>query len=91
MVGLNMPDDVLFSPDEWIGVVEKRNPIVGEDHVSLGSDFDGGPTPPRGMHDISRSADAHRRHAPPRLDRGAHPQVPRAATCLRVFRQITER
>ena len=31
----------------------KGDRIVGEDHVSLGSDFDGGPTPPRGMHDIS--------------------------------------
>lgn len=53
MVGMNMPDEVLFSPDEWIGVIEKAISIVGEDHVSLGSDFDGGPTPPRGMHDIS--------------------------------------
>jgi membrane dipeptidase len=53
MVGLNMPDDVLFSVDDWIAVIERAISIVGEDHVSLGSDFDGGPTPPRGMHDIS--------------------------------------
>jgi membrane dipeptidase len=53
MVGLNMPDDVLFSPDDWIAVVEQAIAIVGEDHVALGTDFDGGPTPPRGMHDIS--------------------------------------
>lgn len=53
MVGLNMPDDVLFSVDDWIGVIERAISIVGEDHVSLGTDFDGGPTPPRGMHDIS--------------------------------------
>ena len=53
MVGLQMPADILFSPDEWIGVIEKAISIVGEDHVSLGSDFDGGPTPPKGMRDIS--------------------------------------
>ncbi|MGH9630844.1 MAG: dipeptidase, partial [Bryobacteraceae bacterium] len=46
MVGLDMPDDVLFSVDEWIGVIEKAIAIVGEDHVALGSDFDGGPTLP---------------------------------------------
>jgi membrane dipeptidase len=53
MVGLNMPDDVLFSVDDWVGVIERAITIVGEDHVALGTDFDGGPTPPRGMHDIS--------------------------------------
>ena len=26
--------------------------LVGEDHVSLGSDFDGGPPLPRGMRDV---------------------------------------
>jgi membrane dipeptidase len=31
--------------DYWIG-------LIGEDHVSLGSDFDGGPELPRGMRDV---------------------------------------
>lgn len=53
MVGMDMPADVLFSVDDWIGVIERAISIVGEDHVSLGSDFDGGPTLPRGMRDIS--------------------------------------
>lgn len=53
MVGLNMPDDVLFGPEDWIAVVEKAIAIVGEDHVGLGSDFDGGPTPPKGIKDIA--------------------------------------
>ena len=53
MVGVNMPDDVRFTADDWLAVVERAIAIVGEDHVALGSDFDGGPTPPRGMHDIS--------------------------------------
>jgi membrane dipeptidase len=53
MVGMDMPEGILFSPDEWIGVIEKAIAIAGEDHVALGSDFDGGPTLPRGMRDIS--------------------------------------
>ena len=53
MVGLEMPDDVLFSPEDWIAVIEKAIAIVGEDHVALGSDFDGGPTLSKGMHDIA--------------------------------------
>ena len=53
MVGVDIPDSILFSPDEWIGVIEKAIAVVGEDHVALGSDFDGGPTPPRGMHSIA--------------------------------------
>ena len=90
MVGLNMPDDVLFAPDDWIGVIEKAIAIVGEDHVALGSDFDGGPTPPRGMHDISdlpMLTDAM-------LRRGWSEERIRkflGGNLLRVFRQITER
>jgi membrane dipeptidase len=53
MMGTNCPDDLLFTPEEWIGVIERAISIVGEDHVALGSDFDGGPTPPRGMRDIA--------------------------------------
>ena len=53
MMGMNPPDELLMSPEEWIAVIERAISVVGEDHVMLGSDFDGGPTPPRGMHDIS--------------------------------------
>ena len=53
MMGTNAPDELLMTPEEWIGVVERAISVVGEDHVMLGSDFDGGPTPPRGMKDIS--------------------------------------
>ncbi len=79
-----MPDEILFSPDEWIAVIEKAIAIVGEDHVSLGSDFDGGPTPPRGMRDISDLPRAHRRDAAPRMERGTNPQVPgrKSAACI---------
>jgi membrane dipeptidase len=53
MMGMDMPSEILLSPEQWIEVIERAISIVGEDHVMLGSDFDGGPTPPRGMHDIS--------------------------------------
>ncbi len=53
MMGTNAPDEVLMSPEEWIGVIERAISVVGEDHVMLGSDWDGGPTPPRGMKDIA--------------------------------------
>ncbi len=53
MLGTNAPDELLMTPEEWIGVIERAISVVGEDHVMLGSDFDGGPTPPRGMKDIS--------------------------------------
>ena len=53
MIGVPAPDELLFNPEDWIGVVEEAIAIAGEDHVALGSDFDGGPTPPRGMKDIA--------------------------------------
>jgi membrane dipeptidase len=52
MVGTNAPDELRFLPTDWIAVVERAIALAGEDHVALGSDFDGGPTPPRGMRDI---------------------------------------
>jgi membrane dipeptidase len=89
MVGLRMPPEILFSPDEWIAVVEKAIAIVGEDHVILGSDFDGGPTPPKGISDIS--------HLPllteAMLRRGWRVETINkflGANLLRVFRQVTE-
>jgi membrane dipeptidase len=90
MVGLNLPDDIRFAPDDWIAVVEKAIAVVGEDHVALGSDFDGGPSPPRGIRDISDIpvlTDAM-------LRRGWSEQRIRkflGLNMLRVFRQITER
>jgi membrane dipeptidase len=52
MVGVNAPEDIKLTPYEWLAVVERAIQLVGEDHVMLGSDFDGGPTLPRGMRDI---------------------------------------
>ena len=88
MVGLQMPAEILFTPDEWIAVIEKAIAIVGEDHVILGTDFDGGPTPPKGISDIS--------HLPLLTDamlrRGWSEQRIRkflGLNLLRVFGQIT--
>ena len=53
MVGVPAPNELLFEPEDWIAVIEEAISIAGEDHVALGSDFDGGPTPPRGMKDIA--------------------------------------
>jgi membrane dipeptidase len=83
-----LPDDVRMSMDEWVGVVDRAIALVGEDHVALGSDFDGGPPPPRGMRDVRDLAmitDAM-------LRRGYSEERIRkflGGNLLRVFRQIT--
>ena len=64
--------------------------LVGEDHVSLGSDFDGGPPLPRGMRDIRdlpmiTDAMLRRGYSEERIRKFL------GGNLLRVFRQITER
>ena len=90
MVGTEAPDDVKFDVDGWVAVVDRAIELVGEDHVALGSDFDGGPTPPRGIRDIRDLAmitDAM-------LRRGYSEERIRkflGGNLLRVFRQVTEK
>jgi membrane dipeptidase len=90
MVGVDAPDDIRFTPDDWLAVVDRAIQLVGEDHVMLGSDFDGGPTLPRGMRDV--------RDLPMLTDamlrRGWSEQRIRkflGGNLLRVVRQVTER
>ena len=90
MVGVNAPEEIKFTPSEWLDVVERAIQLVGEDHVMLGSDFDGGPTLPRGMRDI--------RDLPmlteAMLKRGWSEQRIRkflGGNLLRVVRQVTEK
>jgi membrane dipeptidase len=52
MPGATVPDSVMMAVDDWVGVVDKAIQMVGEDHVALGTDFDGGPTLARGMRDV---------------------------------------
>jgi membrane dipeptidase len=89
MVGIAAPEDLKFTPSDWLGVVDRAIQLVGEDHVMLGSDFDGGPTLPRGMRDIRdlpMLTDAM-------LKRGWSEQRIRkflGGNLLRVVRQVTE-
>lgn len=46
------PEEMRMGIDRLVEVIDYWIKLVGEDHVSLGSDFDGGPEPPRGMRDI---------------------------------------
>ena len=88
MVEVEMPESVLFSADDWIAVIERAIGIVGEDHVALGSDFDGGPTPPRGIHsigDMPMLTDAMVRRGWPE----ARIRKFLGLNMLRVFREIT--
>jgi len=86
----DMPYDIRISPDDWVAVVDRAIQLVGEDHVSLGSDFDGGPALQQGMRDIrdlSLITDAM-------LRRGYSEERIRkflGGNLLRVFRQITEK
>ena len=90
MLPAEIPDDILMTVDDWVGVVDRAIQLVGEDHVSLGSDFDGGPPPPRGMRDVRDLAmitDAM-------LRRGYSEERIRkflGGNLLRVFRRITEK
>ena len=90
MVGINAPEDIKLTPSDWLAVVERAINLVGEDHVMLGSDFDGGPTLPRGMRDV--------RDLPmltaAMLERGWSEQRIRkfyGGNLLRVVRQVTEK
>ena len=52
MPGAQVPDSVRMTVDDWVMVVDRAIGLVGEDHVSIGTDFDGGPTLARGMRDV---------------------------------------
>ena len=52
MLPFNLPDDLRMTVDDWVGVVDHAIQLVGEDHVALGTDFDGGPPLPQGMRDV---------------------------------------
>jgi membrane dipeptidase len=90
MLPAEIPAEVRLDVDGWIAVVEKAIAIVGDDHVSLGSDFDGGPPPPRGVRDV-RDLGALTEAM---LRRGWPEERVRkflGGNLLRVFRQITEK
>lgn len=89
MLGSQAPDELKFTVDQWLQVTDRAIQLVGEDHVILGTDFDGGPTLPLPMRDISDTPlliEAMRR-------RGYSEERIRkvmGGNLLRVFRQITK-
>lgn len=90
MVGVNAPEELKLTVDEWVGVVDRAIQLVGEDHVMLGTDFDGGPTPPRGMRDIRdlpmiTDAMLRRGYSEERIRKFL------GGNLMRVFRQVTEK
>jgi membrane dipeptidase len=90
MVGCDAPDDIKMTPEDWVKVVERAIALVGEDHVALGTDIDGGPTLPRGMRDIRdlpQITDAMLRRGWPE----ARIKKFLGGNLLRVFRQVTEK
>lgn len=91
IAGRGYPEVAVPPPDSVkMSVVDAAIELVGEDHVALGSNFDGGPTLPIGMRDIGdlpMLTDAMPR-------RGYSEQRSRkflGGNLLRVFAQITEK
>lgn len=88
MLGSKAPDELKFTVDEWLRVTDRAIELIGEDHVILGTDFDGGPTLPKPMRDISDTPliiEAMRR----RGYSDARIRKIMGGNLLRVFRQIT--
>jgi len=48
-----MPDEYWMGADQLAKVIDYGVQLVGDDHIGLGSDFDGGPPLPREINDIS--------------------------------------
>jgi membrane dipeptidase len=90
MIPFAIPEPLHVTVDEWVGVVDRAIQLVGEDHVALGSDFDGGPPLPRGMRDVRdlpmiTEAMLRRGYAEERIRKFL------GGNLLRVFRQVTEK
>jgi membrane dipeptidase len=90
MVPAAIPQEIRLTVDEWVGVVGRAIDLVGEDHVALGSDFDGGPPLPRGMRDVRdlpmiTDAMLRRGYSEERIRKFL------GGNLLRVLRQVTEK
>jgi membrane dipeptidase len=90
MVGAHVPDSVNITVDDWVAVVDRAIQMVGEDHVALGSDFDGGPPLARGMRDVRdlpmiTDAMLRRGYSEERIDKFW------GGNLLRFFREVTQK
>jgi membrane dipeptidase len=86
----DIPQDIRMTVDDWVGVIDRAIQLIGEDHVALGSDFDGGPPLPRGMRDVRdlpmiTDAILRRGYSEDRIRKFL------GGNLLRVFGQITEK
>lgn len=89
-VGIKAPEDIKLTVDEWFRVVDRVIELAGEDHVALGTDFDGGPTPPKPIRDIRdlpllTEAMLKRGYSETRIRKFL------GGNTLRVVRQVTEK
>ena len=85
-----VPDSVMMTVDDWVAVVDRAIQLVGEDHVAIGTDFDGGPTLARGMRDVRdlpmiTEAMLRRGYSEERIDKFW------GRNLLRVIRQVTQK
>jgi len=88
MLAANVPDSVNITVDDWVGVIDRAILLVGEDHVAIGSDFDGGPPLARGMRDVRdlpmiTDAMLRRGYSEERIDKFW------GGNLMRYFRQVT--
>ena len=89
MLGAQVPESLQMAVDDWVAVVDRAIQLVGEDHIAIGSDFDGGPTLAKGMRDVRdlpmiTDAMLRRGYSEERIDKIW------GGNLLRVFRQITQ-
>jgi len=89
MLGSQAPDELKLTVDQWLQVTDRAIQLVGDDHVILGTDFDGGPTLPLPMRDISDTpllieAMRRRGYSEERISKVM------GGNLLRVFRQIAK-
>jgi membrane dipeptidase len=85
-----VPDDLCMTSDQLVAVLDHWIDVVGEDHVALGSDYDGWLPAPKDMQDISDYQvllETMRRHGYP------DERVRKIAglNLLRIIRQVTEK
>jgi membrane dipeptidase len=90
MLPAAIPPGIRLDVNGWVSVVDRAIQLVGEDHVALGSDFDGGPPLPRDMRDIRdlpliTEAMLRRGYSEERIRKFL------GGNLLRVFRQITDK
>lgn len=90
MVGGKAPDSLKLTVDDWLKVTDRVIQLVGDDHVILGTDFDGGPTLPLPMRDVRDvpliiAAMRRRGYSEERIRKIM------GGNLLRVFKQITDK